>query len=203
MGTTYDVRFWKTEVYEGKRETTHYVRWVVAGKPLREGFKTKALAESFRSELVAAARRGEAFDVASGRPVSMRRTERDMPWYEFACAFVDVKWPHVAATTRRTHAEALTAVTAAMFTTDRGKPDDQLVRSALCRWGFNSKRRNGPDCPAEVRAALQWIASHTRPVSSLADPEILRPVLDSLTVRLDGKPYAPSVVSRRRKILGT
>src|SRR5215218_7490313 len=35
----------------------------------------------------------------------------------------------------------------------------------------------------------------------LAKPEVLRPLLDSLTVRLDGKPAAPSVTSRRRKIL--
>jgi hypothetical protein len=32
----------------------------------------------------------------------------------------------------------LTAVTALMFASDRGKPDDKLIRLALCRWGFNS-----------------------------------------------------------------
>lgn len=203
METTYDVSIWSTDVYKGKRATTYYVRWAVAGKRWKEPFKAKALAESFRADLVSAARKGEAFDIASGRPVSMQRNDRDMSWYEFACAFVDMKWPRVAATTRRTHAEALTAVTAALFTTERGRPDAKVIRAALCRWGFNTNRRNDPDMPVEIAAALRWIESHTRPVSALKNAEVLRPVLDGLTVRLDGKPAAPSVVSRRRKILTT
>ncbi|GII20839.1 tyrosine-type recombinase/integrase [Planosporangium mesophilum] len=201
MGNTYDVRIWKTEVYKGARGNTYWVRWGVAGKPWKEPFKQKALAESFRSELVSAARKGEAFDTESGRPVSMRRAAGDMSWYEFACAYVDMKWPRVAATTRRTHAEALTAVTTAMFVNDKGKPDDKLIRSALCRWAFNTNKRNDPDCPSDIRSALRWVQTHTRPVSALSKPEVLRPVLDALTVRLDGGPAAPSVVSRKRKIL--
>lgn len=112
-------------------------------------------AESFRAELLTASRRGEAFDIDTGRPVSMGRADRAMSWYEFACAYVDMKWPHVAATTRRTHAEALTAVTTALFTTTRGKPEDPLLRSALCRWAFNTNRREGPACPEDVRWALR------------------------------------------------
>jgi hypothetical protein len=38
-------------------------------------------------------------------------------------------------------------------------------------------------------------------VSALRDPRLLRQVLDSLTLKLDGTPGAPSVTSRRRKIL--
>jgi hypothetical protein len=34
----------------------------------------------------------------------------------------------------------------------------------------------------------------------LLNPEILRRTLDSLTLRLDGKPGSPVVVSRRRKV---
>ncbi len=148
MDTSYDVRIWKTQVYSGKRGTTYYVRWAVDGKEWREPFKGRALAESFRSDLVAAARQVARRSMsASGRPVSMRRTAREMCWYRLACAFVDMKWKRVAATTRRTHAEALTAVTALLFTDDRGKPDDRLIRSALCRWGFNTNRRDDPDCP--------------------------------------------------------
>ncbi|WP_033439390.1 tyrosine-type recombinase/integrase [Saccharothrix sp. NRRL B-16314] len=203
MSTTYDVRIHQTEVYKGKRTTTFYVRWTVAGKRRREGFRAKALAESFRAELVTAARRGEAFDVDSGLPISMRREQQDMSWYEFACVFVDMKWSRAAATTRRTNAEALTAVSTALFTTDRGKPDDKLIRSALCRWAFNTNRRNDPNQPGDVAAALRWLERHTQPVVALTKPEVLRPVLDGLTVRLDGQPYAPSVVNRRRKILST
>jgi integrase len=203
VATTYDVRIWKTKVYKGKRGTTYYVRWTVAGKECTESLRTSALAESFRAALVTAARRGEAFDIDSGRPLSMVRTANDMSWYEFACRYVDLKWPRVAATTRRTHAEAFTALTPAMFATTRGKPDDRLIRSALVRWGFNTAKRGAEDCPDEVRAVLRWVERNTRPISALARPDVLRPMLDSLTVRLDGKPAASSVISRRRKILNT
>jgi integrase len=203
MTTTYDVRVWKTQIYKGKRATTYHVRWRVGSERKWESFASKALAESFRSELVTASRKGEAFDLESGRPLSMLRNERGTSWYEHACAFADARWPHVAATTRRTHAEALTAVTTALFTTDRGKPDDQLLRLALGRWAFNTARRESAKRPAGIAEALRWVETHTRPVSALADPGVLRPVLDSLTVRLDGRPYAPSVVSRRRKIFST
>jgi integrase len=118
-----------------------------------------------------------------------------------ACQYADLKWPHVAATTRRTHAEALTAFTVPMLTGERGRPDDRLIRKALCRWAFNTTHRGGPGRPDEVDAALRWIEGHTRPVSALAKPEILRSVLDRLTVKLDGTPAAPSVINRRRKIL--
>ncbi|QUQ71177.1 hypothetical protein [Kutzneria sp. CA-103260] len=174
-----------------------------AGNQFKEPFKTSALAESFRSDLVSAARKGEAFDVVSGLPVSMQRANNTMSWYEFACAFVDMKWPRVAATTRRTHAEALTVVAPFMFITTKGKPDDKVIRSALCRWGFNTNKRDSEDCPANVRVVLRWVERNSLPVSALAKPEVLRSLLDGLTVRLDGKPAAPSVVSRRRKILNT
>lgn len=68
MSTTYDVRIWKIEIYNGKRGSTYTVRWATAGERHREPFKTSALADSFRSGLIAAARKGEAFDVGSGRP---------------------------------------------------------------------------------------------------------------------------------------
>src|SRR5206468_12621622 len=94
-------------------------------------------------------------------------------------------------------------VTTSLFATDRGKPDDKLIRSALFRWGFNTNRRDDKNCPHEVREALRWVQGHTRPVSALTQPEVLRKVLDGLTVRLDGSPAAASVVSRKRKILNT
>ncbi len=203
MATTYDVRMWKTDVYRGKRGTTYYVRWGVAGIPRKEPFKTKALAESFRSQLVAASSRGEAFDVDSGLPVSMERQAQAVSWYDHARAFVDLKWPHVAATTRRTHAEAMTALTVLLLTTEVGAPDAKLVRFALGRWAFNTTRRNDPTCPPEVQATLRWVEQHTHQVSVLAKPDVLRAVLDGLTVRLDGQPAAASVVSRRRKIFNT
>jgi len=64
------------------------------------------------------------------------------------------KRPRVAATTRRTHAEVLTAVTPPMLASTRGKPDDKLLRKALCRWAFNTAQRGDPGRPAEIKEAL-------------------------------------------------
>ncbi len=153
--------------------------------------------------LVSAARAGEAFDTETGRPVSMQRQERaTSSWYAHACAFADMKWPHVAATTRRTHAEALTALTVGLLTSVNNRPDGKLLRLALGRWAFTS-RRDAADCPAEVRAALRWVEQHSMPIGALAKPDVLRAVLDGLTVRLDGQAAAASVVSRRRRIFNT
>jgi integrase len=207
MDTTFDVRIYKTDVWVSKRKggkTTYWVRWRVGKQPpFKLSYATSALAESFRSQLVAAAGEGKAFRLDDGLPVSMARQTKAMGWYDLTCAFADMKWPHVAATTRRTHAEALTAATVAMLTDQRGKPDDKIIRRALCRWAYNTNKRDDPAIPADVASALLWVKEHCRDVAALNEPEVLRHVLNSMITKLDRNPYASSVSSRRRKILGS
>jgi len=45
------------------------VRWVAAGQARSKSFITRALADSYRAELVRAARKGLGFDPATGEPV--------------------------------------------------------------------------------------------------------------------------------------
>lgn len=202
MPVTYDVRIYEIDVYKGKTTTTYWVQWKVAGKlPLRKRpFKQKALAVSFRADLISAARKGEAFDVATGKPISMSREIQDMSCYGLACQYVDLKWPRAAAKTRKTTAEALTAVLPFLFTRTKGKPDDRLIRTALRRWAFNTPARSDESMPDDIRSALGWIERNTRPASDLCDANVLRTVLDGLTLKLDGQPGSPVVVTRRRKI---
>ena len=70
---TYDVRIWKTEIYKGAKVTTYTVRWKTGTEAWKEPFRHSAQAESFRSSLLTAARKGEAFDMTTGRPVSWGR----------------------------------------------------------------------------------------------------------------------------------
>jgi hypothetical protein len=65
--TSYDARVYRTEVYKGSEVTTYRVRWKVGGKLWREGFRTAAQADSFRSALLTASRKGEAFSVPTGQ----------------------------------------------------------------------------------------------------------------------------------------
>jgi hypothetical protein len=74
-GTTYDVRVYRTEVYKGSRVTTYKVRWKVSSRLWKEGFRTAAQGDSFRSSLMIATRKGEAFSLVTGRPTAWERSE--------------------------------------------------------------------------------------------------------------------------------
>src|SRR5215831_15871732 len=107
--TTFDARVYQTEVYRGSEVTTYKVRWKVGGRLWKEGFRTVAQADSFRSALLTAARKGEAFSLVTGRPVAWERAKAETNWYEFACAYVDMKWKQASAKYRKDIARALTA----------------------------------------------------------------------------------------------
>ena len=65
-GIRYDVRIWAIETYRGAKVTTYTARWKVGPKRWRRSFRIIAQADSFRAELLAAARRGEAFATRRG-----------------------------------------------------------------------------------------------------------------------------------------
>jgi integrase len=198
-GATYDARVYRTEVYRGKAVTTYYVRWKVGGKLWREGFRAAAQADSFRSALLTAARKGEIFSLATGRPAAWARMKADTTWYEFACSYADMKWKQASAKYRKDIARALTAATPAMLAEARGRSDDASIRRALVRWGFNTKQRSEP--PDDVVEVLTWLARNSAPVSALAEAAVARRMLDQATGRLDGKNAAASTARRNRTIL--
>jgi integrase len=169
------------------------------GRQAWQGFRSAAQADSFRSALLTAARRGEAFSLATGRPTAWEREKAATSWYEFAYTYVDMKWKQASAKYRKDIARALTAATPAMLNTAHGRPDDASIRRALVRWGFNAKQR--PDPPTDVAEVLAWVARNSTPVSALAEPATARSVLNQATERVDGKPAAASTARRHRIIL--
>jgi integrase len=200
--TTYDVRIWKTEVRKGKSATSHKVVWWVSGRRFKKGHRQAAAAESFRSELVTAQRKGEAFDVLTGLPVSKVRLEAPAAtWYEFACNYVDMKWPDISGKYRKGVAEALVAVAPVMLTTPVEDDEQKAVRSALMNWGFNTRRRDSPEQPDEVTERLAWVAKHSRPVADLNRPEVVRAVLSAVASKIDGSHAAPRTTHRKRAVL--
>jgi len=198
-GTTYDARVYRTEVYKGAEVTTYKVRWKVGGRLWKEGFRTAAQADSFRSALLTVARKGEAFSMTTGRPAAWERRKAATTWYEFACAYVDMKWKQASAKYRKDIARALTAATPAMLSEVRGRPDDASIRRALVRWGFNTKQRSDP--PEDVAEVLAWVARNSGPVSALAEAVTARRVLVQATGLVDGKNAAASTARRNRTIL--
>ncbi len=198
-GTTYDVRVYRTEVYKGSRVTTYKVRWKVGGRLWKEGFRTAAQADSFRSSLLIATRKGDAFSLVTGKPTAWERNKTGVSWYEFACRYVDMKWKLASAKYRKDIARALIAASPALLSGARGGPDHAAVRRALLRYGFNTKQRTDP--PDDVAEILAWVARNSAPISALAEPAVARQVLDQATSRLDGKSAAASTARRNRTIL--
>jgi integrase len=199
--TTFDVRVWAVTKRSRRDGPKYRVRWVVTGKEWHDTFSTRALADRFRSDLISATRRGEAFLIATGRPMSWQRSEiTTISWYEHACAYVDMKWPHAAGKSRQGIAESLATVTPALLLTTKSRPSATGLRAALYGWSFNARARASGPPPPELVRAERWVAANTRPVADLANSAVLRPALDALAVRMDGKPAAASTVSRKRAI---
>jgi hypothetical protein len=174
---TYDVRIWKTEIYKGTRVSTYKVRWKTGPRPWKRPFRTKAQAASFEAELRSAARRGEAFDITTGCPVSWGREDSGMSWYDFCVSSVDMKWKGCSGHHRANVAWTLVTVLPSMLASDRGSPDEMAMRTALRQWGFNTKQRC--NCPDDAAAILSWVSRNTKPVAALADPAAARAVLDA------------------------
>lgn len=200
MPTSYAVRFHKSGKYVGVRGATHYVRWQVDATRFRRGFRTKALADSFRSELVAAARKGEPFDTATGEPIDPARVRTVQSWYAFACSYVDMKWSGSAGKSRTGIADTLATATPALLSGGSGRPAASLIRAALYGWAFNAKHRSSGPPPAELAAAVEWIEKNSRSVSDLADGDVVRAVVALLGQKLDGTIAADSVFARKRAV---
>jgi hypothetical protein len=200
MESSYEVRIHKTERWQGKRTTTYWVRWSVSGKPFKRPFKTSAVADSFRSGLVTASSRGEAFALDDGLPLSDRRAQKVLSWYEFCIAYVDMRWPDAAGSSRRSIAEALTTATSALVQCRRREPDGKTLRLALRRWAYNTARRE-LEKPSDIAEALRWFERNTKPVSALADPAVVHAVLQELGNQLDGTRACPNTFNRKRAVL--
>lgn len=195
---SYEVRFWEVRKKKGRRRP-YEVRWLVAGRQKSRSFLTRALADSSRSQLVQAARRGEAFDVESGLPESVQREQSAVTWFEHACDYIDAKWSKSAAKSRVSLVEGMTAVTLALVKTERGAPDAVQLRRALRKWAFNPSRRND-DQPEQIASALRWLRTVSVPISALQETNVLGKSLDACAIKLDGKPAAPEYYRRRRRV---
>ncbi|MFI6979944.1 tyrosine-type recombinase/integrase [Embleya sp. NPDC050154] len=198
--TTFDVRFWKIRVYKGKRGTTYIVRWTVAGAPYSKTYANAALADSARSELLSAAKKGVAFSTETGLPVVDRaKATTTVSWYDFVLKYVDMKWPDVSANNRKNIAKALVPATVAMLRSAPKGIDPVVLRTALREWAFNREQRD--QAPTEYARVLRWVARSTRPVSALEENEVLSAVVRAMSSKLDGKNVAKSTAQRNRRIL--
>jgi len=194
----FDVSVYAIRHRPGRRRPFE-VRWRAAGRAKSKSFLTRALADSYRAELVRAARKGMEFDSQTGEPVLWAEPGPvTVTWYQHAAAYVAMKWPALAAHSRASVAEALATVTPALTRATRVRPPAAQLRAALYQHAFNPARTATSD-EATARV-LTWAEQASLPLARLADPIVLRAALDALTLRLDGGRAAANTITRKRAV---
>jgi len=197
--SSFDVRVFAIRRRPGRR--VFEVRWRVAGGDKSRSFITRALADSYRAELIRAARRGLEFDPATGEPLAWAApVSATVTWYQHAVAYAAMKWPHLAAHSRASMAEALATVTPLLTKTTSRRPPARMPRATLYGYAFSPPRRSRAPEPATA-SALAWLERNSLPVSCLSDPQVIRAALDGLCVRLDDSPAAANTITRKRAVL--
>ncbi|MFG3091906.1 tyrosine-type recombinase/integrase [Streptomyces antibioticus] len=195
-----DVKVWGVRKRNTKK-SSYDVRWIVAGNVFSDQFRTKGLADHYRSKLLRAAHAGEEFDTVTGLPDSMIEKAASTSWYAFALKYLAMKWPHTAPNTRSGINESLTAVTMALLDDRPGRPPEELIRKTLRNWGFVLPGPDDRDLPDDVASVLHWVSKASRPLADLGDAALARAVLDSLKLKLDGTAAAAETVRRKRRTL--
>lgn len=195
----FDVRIYAIRRRRDRRRPFE-VRWRVAGQAKSRSFITRALADSYRAELVRAARHGLEFDPATGEPASWAVPEPPATtWYQLAVAYAQVKWPRLAPHSRASLADALATITPALTKATARRPAARTLRAALYQRAFNPQRRATESDPATA-SALAWLERTSLPVGKLGDPRVIRATLDALTLRLDGSRAAATTITRKRAV---
>jgi integrase len=181
------------------RRKSYTVRWVVASRPTSRTFATRALADHFRSDLMQALNRGEAFDLATGLPDSMLPATEAMTWLSFARRYIDMKWPAAAAKSRDSITDSLATVTPTLVRDFPGRPDPMLLRQALRERDLPPSARQLPRAH-EHAAALRWLEKASLPLTDLYQAAVVRSALETLALRIDGHPAAATTTRRRRSV---
>lgn len=204
-GYSFDVRLWKV-TKTGREARPYRLRWVVGGRVHSATFATSALADSRRSELRQAMRRGEAFHVDSGVPESEKRAventetgKASFDWFSFARDYLAGRWRESAAKSRESIADSLATVALAMVERNDDTPPDKDLRLAL-RWAVVPANKEA-EPPRHLKEAYDWLSTASRPVTDLEKPEVLREVQYRLSFRMDGTTAAGDTFRRRRRAL--
>jgi hypothetical protein len=147
------------------------VRWQAAGHSRSKSFTTRKLADSYRAELVRAARMGLEFDPLTGEPAEWHIPEPVIvTWCEEATAYAVMKWPCLAAHSRASLAEALATVTPVLTRPGaRNRPDQRELRTVLYQHAFSPARPAGPGSPSRVGPGLGAAGVPARQLPQRAD----------------------------------
>ena len=196
----FDVRIHAIRRRPGRRRPFE-VRWHAGGRAGSRSFITRGLAEGYRAELVRAARKGLDFSPWTGEPASWAAPEpATISWLEHAAAYAAMKWPLAAACTRAGIAGALAIITPAVLTPGRGGPPAAALRAALYGTGSTLPIEGGTD-PSPGRHRGAGLGPASLPAAGRPGrPQVTRPALEALALRLDGTRAAATTITRKRAV---
>jgi integrase len=175
----------------------------VGGREKSQTFQRTAQAKNFLLDLRQAAKNGEEFDIASGLPLSMLPTETEekvRTWLQFSLAYIDMKSPGAAPSSRDGIVETIATVCPALVREDAPEaPDASTLREALRAYYLAPQDRKRTR-PARLTDALTWLEKASLEMPDVAKPSNVRAALNALSRRLDGKPAAAATVARKRAV---
>ncbi len=200
MNTSYDVKFWAITRNESSKTPSYVVRWKVGGRQKSKTLRTKAHAENLLSDLRQAAKRGEPFDMETGLPLSMIRAKSARTVLDFVRAYVEMKWPHMAAKSRDSMSDALATALPALVKDKPGRPDAEMLRTALRKYALLPEGKR-PVPPADMQRAIRWLEGASLDLADLGEAKTVRLALDAIAPRLDGKAASANTVRRKRAVL--
>ena len=174
-----------------KEQRRYVVRWRVDGRDCKRRLKTRAEADRFRSQLLAAVAEGIRFDYATGLPVSWQTDTTT--WWSWSCEWLALKWPRWAGSSRRSGVETLVSFTPHLLVPRAPAPPPGLTQW-LREVGYNV----GVERTQWSEAV--WLDRWSCPLAAI-DPVALERALTAATTRADGRSNVASVVKRRRDLV--
>lgn len=187
-----DVRVFGVQRRAGERHKRPWItRWSVAGRQRSRSFRTKAEADRFRTGLLVAVQSGEAFDEATGEPVSWQPLPDQVQAHDWARRWLAEQWPEWAPRTRVSAVEALTRLVPLLVPPTAPAPPTTLRRHLAASLP--------PEGALVDDGAEEWLAEWCLQLGQLSRP-VLAAVDQRLVVRDDGEPLGPATAGRFRKV---
>jgi hypothetical protein len=189
-----DVRIWSIQnrTANSSAKSPWVVRWVVDGKAHSLSFRTRDLADRYRSRLRVAANDGEWFDRRTGEPESWRPPAEAQQVHLWARQWVLEQWHEWAPRTRRSNLEALCRFLP--LVASHGAP---APPAGIRRYLREALRPDG--CPDGTDESERWLAKWGLSLGEL-NREVLADVERRLSLGDSGQPLAMSTAGRYRKV---
>jgi hypothetical protein len=150
------------------------VGWRVAGRDRSRSFMTQALADSYRTELIRAARRGQAFDPATGEPAGTPSTPNGAPALLHRTQAPSACWPGWSGSRCRSATSATRTLSGQPWTgcahgwTARPRRRTRSPASGRCSTALSATPLSWGCCPptpsawAGARRKLPWPSARLR-----------------------------------------